>query len=115
MKHIIKLSDLIGSEIRTRFSLDALKAKLNENDEYLVDLENVNMISRSAADELFIITHQYKVTLVHLSQFVRQMIDVVAVGRFSPRKYDATDATFINCDTMESLRTELQKLSGANQ
>lgn len=37
MKHIIKLSDLIGSEIRTRFSLDALKAKLNENDEYLVD------------------------------------------------------------------------------
>lgn len=44
-------------------------------------------------------------------QFVQQMLDVVAVGRFTPRKYDAPDAKFIECDTREAVCGELQKLS----
>lgn len=63
MKHIIKISDIIGTEVRTRFSLNPLKAELKEGDEYLIDMQDVKMISRSAADELYVISHQYNVAM----------------------------------------------------
>lgn len=111
MKHIIKISDIIGTEVRTRFSLNPLKAELKEGDEYLIDMQDVKMISRSAADELYIIFHQYNVAMVHLSDFARKMMDAVAIGRFTKRVYDTTDAKFIICENIESLNAELKKLA----
>lgn len=112
MKHIIQISELIGKEIRTRLSLEPLKVQLNSNDEYLFDMSNVEMISRSAADELFTITQKYTVSLVHLTTFIQQMMDVVAVGRFTKREHDIQDAKFIKCDSIESFNDELQKING---
>lgn len=110
MKHIIKISELLGTEIHTRFSLNPLKQTLNDDDEYLLDMKDVSMISRSAADELYTLSHTYKITFVHLSQFIQQMMDVVALGRFTPRDHGNLDATFIKCETVETLCTELSKL-----
>lgn len=67
--------------------LEQLSQSLSSENEYLIDMEGVNQISRSAADELYNIQHSNnKVYIVNMSPFISRMMDVVTKGRFFPRK-----------------------------
>ena len=109
MSHILlKLQELYGDQIRTRKNMENLSATLQSDNEYLFDLEGVNFISRSAADELYNMLHSdRKIALIHAEPFVQKMIDAVTMGRFFPRQRPTTSMPIIECPTIESLVREL--------
>lgn len=103
MKHILKIAEIIGTEFRTRKLVEELSAYLKIEDEYLFDMSGIELISRSAADELYNLTHKYKVEIVHMTSFVQQMYDAVMIGRFTPRNHIDNDVTFVKCKDMSDL------------
>ena len=103
MKHILKLQEQYGSELRTRLMMERLTSSLNNEDEYLLDFQGIEQISRSAADELYNLTHSEKhVETIHMAPFVQQMYDAVKLGRFQPRQHP-TATPIIRCTTMQSV------------
>lgn len=107
MKHILKLQEQYGSELRTRLMMERLNSFLNNEDEYLLDFQGIEQISRSAADELYNITHSEKhVETIHISPFVQKMLDAVTLGRFQPRQRPAA-TPIIRCTTMQSVSNVL--------
>ena len=105
MKHLLKISDQFGTEFRTRSLVERLGASLVPEDEYMFDMSGINMISRSAADELYNITLSHHVEIVHMTPFVQQMYDAVKHGRFQPRQHLSNDVEFIECTDLRSLST----------
>lgn len=105
MKHLLKISDQFGTEFRTRSLVERLGASLVPEDEYMFDMSGINMISRSAADELYNITLSHHVEIVHMTPFVQQMYDAVKLGRFQPRQHLSNDVEFIECTDLRSLST----------
>ena len=57
MKQIINIQEQFGAELHTRQMMERLTASLDANNEYLLDMSGVEQISRSAADELYNLTH----------------------------------------------------------
>lgn len=107
MKHILKLQERYGSELRTRLMMERLTSSLNNQDEYLLDFQGIEQISRSAADELYNLTHSEKhIETINISPFVQKMLDAVTLGRFQPRKRPAA-TPIIRCTTMQSLSNVL--------
>lgn len=73
-------------------------------DEYLLDMDQVEFISRSAADELYnLMEERGHIILVNMSDFVQKMFDTVAIGRFNPRNLQIKDVPVTICPDMESL------------
>lgn len=103
MKQIIDIAAGYGREFRTRATVSELRNKLIDGNEYLLDMKDVTFISRSAADELYSLIHEKNVSVVHVDAFVQQMLDAVAIGRFTPRRHDQTDVTFVSCPDKASL------------
>lgn len=102
MKHIINLQEQYGAELRTRLMMERLSASLNSEDDYLLDFQGIDQISRSAADELYNLLHSEKhVEVVHVCPFVQKMLDAVVIGRFQPRQRPATSTPIIHCATMQ--------------
>jgi len=110
MKHIINILSTYGAELRTRALMERMGGTFLPEDEYLLDMSGVQLISRSAADELFNITHSKNVTLVHVGEFVQQMLDAVSVGRFTERKHLNTDVQFIKCADSAALTSYLRTI-----
>ena len=107
MKHILKLQEQYGSELRTRLMMERLSASLNCEDEYLLDFQGIEQISRSAADELYNLLHSEKhVVTIHISPFVQKMMDAVTLGRFLPRQRPDT-TPIIHCATFQSVTQAL--------
>ena len=109
MKHLLKIAEVLGTELRTRSLMEWFAATLNANDEYMLDMSGVEIISRSAADELYTITNMYHVEIIWMTSFVQQMYDAVKLGRFQPRQHLSNDVTFIKCTDIHSLTACLQK------
>lgn len=109
MKQILKIADTFGTEFRTRSLVERLGNTLSHEDEYLFDMTGINMISRSAADELYNLIQSYNIKIVHVEPFVQQMLDAVTVGRFMPRVHPNTDIEFIKCPDIKSLQEFLSK------
>ncbi|MBQ0076672.1 MAG: hypothetical protein KBS69_06030 [Bacteroidales bacterium] len=105
MKHLIKISDQFGTEFRTRSLVERLGQTLVPQDEYMFDMAGIEMISRSAADELYNIVSTNHVELIHMSPFVLQMYDAVKLGRFQPRKHENSDVQFVHCSDINQLAT----------
>lgn len=103
MKHIIKIADLYGKQIRTRSIMEQLGESLHSEDEYLFDLQDVETISRSAADELYNIRIKHHVEIINMSSFVQKMFDAVILSRFRPRQYDMSDIPIIECPDLQSV------------
>jgi anti-anti-sigma regulatory factor len=104
MKHIIKISEFINTDVVTRKTVENIEKTLNREDEYLFDMTGVTYISRSAADEFFNVAHcDYHVVLVNMEPFVKKMMDVVSVGRFKTRVREDEYDEVIHCPDMESL------------
>ena len=85
-----------------------LAASLDANNEYLLDMSGVEQISRSAADELYNLTHSgMHVDLINIEPFVEKMLSVVTKGRFLPRQHTAGDMPIIHCATIGSVQRRL--------
>lgn len=66
MGKMIKIKELIGSEIRSRIPITTIKSQMVESIPYIIDMEGVTFISRSFADELYNLTQDYN--NVHFTQ-----------------------------------------------
>lgn len=81
MKQIINIQEQYGAELHTRQMMERLAASLSPENEYLLDMEGVEQISRSAADELYNLTHsEMHVDLINLEPFVEKMLSAVTKG-----------------------------------
>ena len=82
MKEIIKLHDLLGSEIRSRSNAEILREKIAEHSGSIIDLSDVSFISRSFADELCILVEKHIIQLRNASGVVQNMLLLfLKVGR----------------------------------
>lgn len=103
MKQIINIQEQFGAELHTRQMMERLAASLEPSNEYLLDMSGVEQISRSAADELYNLTHsEIAVDLINLEPFVEKMLSAVTKGRFLPRQHTAGDMLIIHCTTISS-------------
>ena len=108
MKHIINIQEQYGVELHTRQMIERLAASLVPEDSYLLDMKGVQQISRSAADELYNLTHgDMHVDLINLEPFVEKMLSAVIKGRFLPREHMAGDMPIIHCATIGSVQHQL--------
>ena len=108
MKQIINIQEQYGAELHTRQMMERLVATLQPENEYLLDMSGVEQISRSAADELYNLTHSnMHVDLINLEPFVEKMLSAVTKGRFLPRQHTAGDMPIIRCATIGSVQRQL--------
>jgi len=109
MKHIIKIKEQLGTELHTRQMIEHLAASLNNGDSYLLDMSGIMQVSRSAADELYNLTHgSQHVDMINIEPFVEKMLSAVTLGRFMPRTHTSSDIPIIQCQTIESVIAQLQ-------
>ena len=108
MKQIINIQEQYGAELHTRQMMERLAATLQPENEYLLDMSGVEQISRSAADELYNLTHSaMHVDLINIEPFVEKMLSAVTKGRFLPRQHNAGDMPIIHCATISSVQRQL--------
>jgi len=111
MKQIIKMVEIYGAELRTRMMMEQFAQRLQPENSYLLDMSGVESISRSAADELYNITHDPKnVEMINLSPFVQKMIDAVILGRFQPRQLRQNQTPITYCPDVESFQKALSDI-----
>ena len=97
-----------GSELHTRQMIERLSNSLADENHYLLDMKGVLQVSRSAADELYNLTHSTKtVEIINLEPLVDKMLSAVTLGRFLPRKHPDLDISIINCKTIEAAIEQL--------
>ena len=109
MKKIIKIKEIYGQELHTRQTIERMAASFLPEDSYLLDMQGVEQISRSAADELYNLTHgSSRVDLVNLEPFVEKMLSAVTIGRFLPRVHTPSNTPIIHCNTISSVIRHLE-------
>ena len=97
-----------GKELHTRQMVERLSASMNVEDDYLLDMRGIEQISRSAADELYNLTHGPKrVEIINIEPFVEKMLSAVTLGRFLPRRRTSTDLPIIECQTIGQVTQQL--------
>ena len=97
-----------GKELHTRQMVERLSASMNVEDEYLLDMRGIEQISRSAADELYNLTHgPRRVEIINIEPFVEKMLSAVTLGRFLPRRRTSTDLPIIECQTIGQVTQQL--------
>ena len=102
MKQIINMYERYGAELHTRQLVERLSASLDSNNDYLLDMKGIVQISRSAADELYNMTHsEKKVGIINIEPFVEKMLSAVTLGRFLPRNHASLDMNIIECKTID--------------
>ena len=100
-----------GKELHTRQMVERLSASMNVEDDYLLDMRGIEQISRSAADELYNLTHgPRRVEIINIEPFVEKMLSAVTLGRFLPRRRSSTDLPIIECQTIGQVTQQLTAL-----
>ena len=108
MKQVINMMEKYGKELHTRQMVERLSASMNVEDDYLLDMRGIEQISRSAADELYNLTHgPRRVEIINLEPFVEKMLSAVTLGRFLPRRRTSTDLPIIECQTIGQVTRQL--------
>ena len=100
-----------GKELHTRQMVERLSASMHVEDDYLLDMRGIEQISRSAADELYNLTHgPRRVEIINIEPFVEKMLSAVTLGRFLPRRRSSTDLPIIECQTIGQVTQQLTAL-----
>ncbi len=108
MKQVINMIEKYGNELHTRQMMERLAASMNAEDDYLLDMRGIEQISRSAADELYNLTHGPKrVEIINIEPFVEKMLSAVTLGRFLPRRRISADLPIIECHTIGQATQQL--------
>ena len=109
METIIKVIDLLGSDIRSRLNAENIRNRIDGQP--VVDFSGVKFMSRSFADELYNICHGNPlVRLEGMSEFVHSMYNTVSDGRQRKRVRKEDNGEILKFDKVESLSEFLLQL-----
>jgi len=97
----ISIKDVVGTDVRSRISLDAVKALMTHGGEYVIDMEGVTSISRSVADELYNLQDYGAVRFEHQTEFVQRMMSIVWEGRSKKRVREEEDVEMMDMTSIE--------------
>jgi hypothetical protein len=101
---VISIKDFIGAEVRSRSNAKTLRKQLDNNHSRTVDMEGVTFISRSFADELYNISHDYgHVNFINRNNTVKSTMDAVWASRKKKRIRPNKEARVEEVSTMEDL------------
>ncbi len=105
MEKIFKVSELIGTDIRSRSNAEIIRGAIDGvKGEIVLDFSGVSFISRSFTDELCAIMEQSdKIRLSGTTDFVKSMIETVASGRTRKRERHKEDSEMKEFKDIESL------------
>jgi hypothetical protein len=108
---VIKLKEILGTQVRSRVCIKALKDQLFGDNRYCIDLEGVTFISRSFADELYNLSYDNgNINFVNKSSDVEKMMKAVWDGRAKKRVRTDDKVTIENISTMEELSKFFQTI-----
>ena len=107
MEQIILISKTLGCDICSRSNVERMKESMSNNHSYVFDMQNVTFISRSVADEFYNLAHYFTVKFINKSEFVDNMLKVVAESRHKHRQRNTKDTQIIECNDMDSLSAVL--------
>jgi aspartokinase len=88
MKKIIRIAELIGSDIRSRKNADHIRKGIADcTDVVELDFNGVEFISRAFADEIYTIVNENRnnVVLINIEGIVGSMMSVVSESRTHKR------------------------------
>lgn len=105
----LKLSERLGSEIRSRITVERIYEELNNKKISCIDLSGIDFITRGVADELYNIQDR-GVSFINASSPVQCMLDIVANGRTNKRQLRSDNAKIIKCNNMEELEKLFQEM-----
>ena len=112
MGKIVKIEELIGTDVRSRSNAGIIQAALDgETDKVVLDFSMVTFVSRSFADELCNILDKFKnVELENMDHIVQSMIDAVKSGRTKKRIRSEANSEIKVFDNIDSLSSFLSTL-----
>lgn len=110
MKKIIKIAELIGSDIHSRQNADHIRNSIgNFSGVVELDFDGVEFISRSFTDEVYTIVKENNdnVVLKNMEGIVDSMMSVVSESRTHKRVWKTENANMKEFSDMESLSAYL--------
>lgn len=109
MENIIKVMDILGSDIRSRLNAERIRDRIDG--QTVVDFSGVEFMSRSFADELYNICHENPLVRIDgMSDFVRSMYNTVSDGRQRKRVRKDDQGEVLQFNNVESLSEFLLQL-----
>ncbi len=113
MKKVIKIVELIGSDIRSRQNADYIRNSIANFDGIVeLDFNGVEFISRSFADEIYTIVKENRdnVALKNMKGIVDSMMAVVSESRTHERVRKTENANIKEFSDIESLSAYLSTM-----
>lgn len=112
MGKIVKIAELIGTDVRSRSNAGIIQAALDgERGPVVLDFSGVTFVSRSFADELCnILDELHNTQLSNTTQIVQSMIDAVKAGRSEKRVRIDDNTEIKEFDSFESLSSFLSTI-----
>jgi len=109
MNTILKIADLISTDIRSRANADIIRSAIDGiKEDIILDFSGVIFASRSFTDELYNVMKENKnISLKNTSQFVESMLEAVTTGRNTKRALKKDVAEIKEFDDMSSLSSFL--------
>ena len=108
MKKIVKVKELLSSDIRSRCNAEAIRNEVvnAECEEICIDLDGVVFMSRSFTDELLNIvgsTSGKAIEIINAKGDTKSMIDIVSASRRKKRVLTEEDSHITELKDMSSL------------
>lgn len=112
MGKVIKIAELIGTDVRSRSNAGIIQAEIDgEVNEVLIDFSKVTFVSRSFVDELCNIMEKCNnVKLENTTLFIQSMIDAVKQGRNQKRVRSSDNSEIKEFEDIESLSSFLSTI-----
>ncbi|OJV90992.1 MAG: hypothetical protein BGO34_22165 [Bacteroidia bacterium 44-10] len=110
MRRIIKISELIGADIRSRKNAEYIRNSIaGSAGKVELDFDGVEFISRAFADEVYTIVKENNdnVVLINMESIVGSMMSVVSESRTQKRVRKTENANMKEFSDMESLSAYL--------
>lgn len=106
MKHLIKIADLISSDIRSRNNAERIIEVVDIKNNYVLDFTGVEFMSRSFTDELCnIIDSNGNITIdrATMEKQVESIYTIVNRGRHTERQRTKTSEEVVQLKTFEDV------------
>ena len=109
----ININSILGSELRSRSSVQLIKPHLQNDDEFELNMDGVVFMSRSFADELCELESCFKVIISNTTKMVSDMLALVKDGRSKARVRKTDNTETVDCEDMDSLSRLLETMNKA--
>lgn len=103
----INVFSIFGTELRSRSNAVRIKELINCDEGTILDMDNIQFISRSFADELCNMKEDLNVKLRNVSQLVQEMLNIVDEGRKKNRVRKTDNSEIVEIEDIEGLKNFL--------